>query len=142
MTEKNQQEKMAAERQVELFTHAFEKAKDNGGVWLDNKGRKAPGLYQKHLQVSPFNAIILGMHADQNNYKTNQYTLFSDAKKRGESVQTKEKAYLSYGTAGTSMSARIILMSGLAVPTTKPCQQSNSPTTRASVPVRFVHCSI
>ena len=51
MTEKNQQEKMAAERQVELFTHAFEKAKDNGGVWLDNKGRKAPGLYQKHLQV-------------------------------------------------------------------------------------------
>ena len=91
MTEKNQQEKMAAERQVELFTHAFEKAKDNGGVWLDNKGRKAPGLYQKHLQVSPFNALILGMHADQHNYKTNQYTLFSDAKKRGESVQTKEK---------------------------------------------------
>src|SRR5574344_485577 len=91
MTEKNQQEKMAAERQVELFTHAFEKAKDNGGVWLDNKGRKAPGLYQKHLQVSPFNAIILGMHADQHNYKTNQYTLFSEAKKRGESVQTKAK---------------------------------------------------
>lgn len=91
MTEKNQQEKMAAARQVELFTRAFEKAKDNGGVWLDNKGRKAPGLYQKQLQVSPFNAIILGMHADQHNYKTNQYTLFSEAKKRGESVQTKEK---------------------------------------------------
>lgn len=91
MTEKNQQEKMAAARQVELFTRAFEKAMDNGGVWLDNKGRKAPGLYQKHLQVSPFNAIILGMHADQHNYKTNQYTLFSEAKKRGESVQTKEK---------------------------------------------------
>lgn len=91
MTEKNQQEKMAAARQVELFTRAFEKAISNGGVWLDNKGRKAPGLYQKHLQVSPFNAIILGMHADQHNYKTNQYTLFSEAKKRGESVQTKEK---------------------------------------------------
>lgn len=91
MTEKNQQEKMAAARQVELFTRAFEKAVDNGGVWLDNKGRRAPGLYQKKLQVSPFNAIILGMHADQHNYKTNQYTLFSEAKKRGESVQTKEK---------------------------------------------------
>lgn len=91
MTEKNQQEKMAAARQVELFTRAFDKAKDNGGVWLDNKGRKAPGLYQKQLQVSPFNAIILGMHADLHNYKTNQYTLFSEAKKRGESVQTKEK---------------------------------------------------
>ena len=54
----------------------------------------------------------------------------------------RKKAYLSYGTAGTSMSARAILMTGLAVPTTKPCQQSNSPTTKASVPVRFVHCSI
>ena len=63
MTEKNQQEKMAAERQVELFTHAFEKAKDIGGVWLDNKGRKAPGLYQKHLQVSPFNALAVARKA-------------------------------------------------------------------------------
>lgn len=91
MTEKNQQEKMAAERQVELFTKVFEKAKENNGVWLDNNGRKAPGLYQKHLQVSAFNAIILGMHADQNGYKTNQYTLFSEAKKRGESVQSRER---------------------------------------------------
>ena len=91
MTEKNQQEKMAAERQVELFTKAFEKAKENNGIWLANDGRKAPALYQKHLQVSAFNAIVLGMHAAQNGYKTNQYTLFSEAKKRGESVQSKEK---------------------------------------------------
>ena len=91
MTEKNQQEKMAAERQVELFTKAFGKAKEDKGIWLDNTGRKAPGLYQKHLQVSAFNAIILGMHAAQNGYNTNQYTLFSEAKKRGESVQSKEK---------------------------------------------------
>lgn len=80
MTEKNQQEKMAAERQVELFTKAFGKAKEDNGIWLDNNGRKAPGLYQKHLQVSAFNAIILGMHADQNGYKTNQYTLFFGSK--------------------------------------------------------------
>ena len=91
MTEKNPQEKMAAERQVELFTQAFDKAKENGGIWLDNDGRKAPALYQKNLQVSPFNAIVLGMHTDQRGYKTNQYTLFSEAKKRGESVQSKEK---------------------------------------------------
>lgn len=91
MTEKNQQEKMAAERQVELFTNAFKKAKENNGIWLTNDGRKAPALYQKHLQVSAFNAIVLGMHAAQNDYKTNQYTLFSEAKKRGESVQSKEK---------------------------------------------------
>lgn len=40
MTEKNQQEKMAAERQVELFTKAFGKAKEDNGIWLDNNGRR------------------------------------------------------------------------------------------------------
>ena len=91
MTEKNQQEKSAAERQAELFSNAFDKAKENGGVWLDTDGRKRPAFYQKAVTISPFNAIVLGMHSDQKGYQTNQYTLFSDAKKRGESVQSKEK---------------------------------------------------
>lgn len=103
MEEKNQQEKMAVARQVELFENAFNKAKENGGIWLENDGRKAPRLYLKPLQISAFNAIILGMHSDQNGYKTNQYTLFSEAKKRGESVQTKEKECLSFGIIGMSM---------------------------------------
>ena len=64
MEEKNQQEKMAIVRQVELFENAFNKAKENGGMWLDNDGRKAPKLYLKPLQISAFNAIILGMHSD------------------------------------------------------------------------------
>lgn len=91
MTEKTQQEKAAMERQTSLFEKAFENAKQNGGVWLNNDGKKAPAFYQKGVQISPFNAIVLGLHSDQNNYKTNQYTLFSEAKKRGESVQSKEK---------------------------------------------------
>lgn len=41
MEEKNQQEKMAIVRQVELFENAFNKAKENGGMWLDNDGRCA-----------------------------------------------------------------------------------------------------
>ena len=91
MTEKTPQEKAAMERQTALFEQAFEKAKQNGGVWLNADGKKAPAFYQKGVQISPFNAVILGLHSDQNNYKTNQYTLFSEAKKRGESVQAKEK---------------------------------------------------
>ena len=91
MTEKTPQEKAAMERQTALFEQAFEKAKQNGGVWLNADGKKAPAFYQKGVQISPFNAIVLGLHSDQNNYKTNQYTLFSEAKKRGESVQSKEK---------------------------------------------------
>ena len=91
MTEKNEQEKMAAERQVELLSSALDKAVENGGVWLNSKGKTAPQFYKKNVTISPFNAIVLGLHSDQNGYKTNEYTLFSEAKKRGESVQTKEK---------------------------------------------------
>ena len=91
MTEKNEQEKMAAERQVELLSSALDKAVENGGVWLNSKGKTAPQFYKKSVTISPFNAIVLGLHSDQNGYKTNEYTLFSEAKKRGESVQTKEK---------------------------------------------------
>lgn len=136
MTEKNQQEKMAAERQVELFTKAFEKAKENNGIWLANDGRKAPALYQKHLQVSAFNAIILGMHAAQNGYKTNQYTLFSEAKKRGESVQSKEKEYHFFGTTGTNMSTNTTLRTKSAVPTTRFSLQTGKQTTKASEAVK------
>ena len=91
MTEKNTQEKMAAERQVELLSTALDRGVENGGVWLNSKGKTAPTLYKKNTTVSPFNAVILGLHSDQNGYKTNGYTLFSEAKKRGESVQSKEK---------------------------------------------------
>ena len=74
MTEKNQQEKNAAERQVALLVNAFDKAQENGGVWLNKDGKKAPSFYQKGVSISPFNAIILGLHSDQDNYKTNEYT--------------------------------------------------------------------
>ena len=96
MTEKNQQEKIAAERQVALLVNAFDKAQENGGVWLNKDGKKAPSFYQKGVSVSPFNAIILGLHSDQDNYKTNEYTLFSEAKKRGESVQSGQKGVPFY----------------------------------------------
>lgn len=67
MTEKTPQEKAAMERQTSLFEKAFENAKQNGGVWLNNDGKKAPAFYQKGVQISPFNAIVLGLHSDQNN---------------------------------------------------------------------------
>ena len=96
MTEKTLQEKAAMGRQIALFEKAFEKAKSNGGIWLETDGKSVPALYQKQLQISPFNSIVLGMHSDQHGYKTNLYTLFSEAKKRGESVQSNEKGVPFY----------------------------------------------
>lgn len=103
MEEKSQQEKMAVARQVELFENAFNKAKENGGIWLENDGRKAPRLYLKPLQISAFNAIILGMHSDQNGYKTNQYTLFQKQKNAVSPSKPKKRECLSFGIIGMSM---------------------------------------
>ena len=91
MTEKTQQEKQAAGQQVVLLADALETARTQGGVWLNPKGKAAPRFYPKGVSVSAFNAVILGLHSDKNGYKTNEYTLFSDAKKRGESVMSKER---------------------------------------------------
>ena len=91
MTEKNQHEQNAADRQVELLINALESAKKNGGVWLNPTGKTKPQFYPKGVTVSPFNSLTLALHSDQNQCKTNQYTLFSEAKKRGESVKGNEK---------------------------------------------------
>ena len=63
MTEKTPQEKAAMERLTTLFEQAFEKASKNGGIWLNAEGKKSPAFYQKGVQISPFNAVILGLHS-------------------------------------------------------------------------------
>ena len=50
MTEKTLQEKAAMGRQIALFEKAFEKAKSNGGIWLETDGKSVPALYQKQLE--------------------------------------------------------------------------------------------
>lgn len=59
MQEKTTQEKAAAERQIELLATAFEKAKENGGVWLNPDGKRAPLLHRKEIGISGFNALVL-----------------------------------------------------------------------------------
>ena len=90
MQEKNPQEKAAAEKQAELIINALERAKTNGGVWLNPQEKTAPRFYPRGVTVSAFNALTMALHSDENGYKTNEYTLFTEAKKRGESVQSKE----------------------------------------------------
>lgn len=90
MKQKNKQEQHAANRQVELLINALNGAAISGGYWLNASSRSLPRIYPKGPTVSPFNSLVLGMHADQNGYKTNLYTLFSDAKKRGEAIREHE----------------------------------------------------
>ncbi len=91
MKEKSPQEKNAAERQVSLITDALSKAADNKRVWLNEQGKQYPRFYPKGAAVSPFNALVMGLNSDKNEYATNLYTLFSEAKKRNEAVVAHER---------------------------------------------------
>ena len=91
MTDKTPQERNAAERQIELLIYALANAKNNDGVWLNATGKTAPRFYPKGATVSAFNSLTLALHSDKNGYDTNQYTLFNEARHRGESVLAKEK---------------------------------------------------
>ncbi|MBQ6178628.1 MAG: DUF1738 domain-containing protein [Bacteroidales bacterium] len=91
MTQKSQAEQNAEQRQKDLLEGALDKAREEGGVLLNASGKTAPALYPKESPVSAFNAIMLALHSDRGGYRTNQYTGFSGAKKRGEAVQSGEK---------------------------------------------------
>lgn len=90
MKEQNQQEQAAAKRQAALITEALERAR-NGGAFLNQDGKKAPAFYPKGTEVSSFNALMLALHSDSAGYRTNLYTLFSEARRNGASVETGER---------------------------------------------------
>ena len=44
---------MAAGRQINLLVEALDKAKTNGGVWLNPAGHPRPKMYPNGVNVSP-----------------------------------------------------------------------------------------
>lgn len=91
MKEKSQFEKNAADKQVELLSEALNGAVSAGGHWLNATGKEYPKFYPKGVAVSPFNALFMALHSDKTGSKTNLFTLYSEAKARGESVREHEK---------------------------------------------------
>ena len=91
MKEKSQFEKNAADKQVELLSGALNGAVSAGGHWLNATGKCYPKFYPAGVAVSPFNALFMALHSDKNGCKSNLFTLFSEAKARGESVKEHEK---------------------------------------------------
>ena len=91
MKEKSQFEKNAADKQVELLSEALNGAVSAGGHWLNATGKGYPKFYPKGVAVSPFNALFMALHSDKTGSKTNLFTLYSEAKARGESGREHEK---------------------------------------------------
>lgn len=88
---KTQAEQRAAERQVALLTAGLLAAKDRQGVWMNPDRKLYPSFYPKGPAISPFNAICLTLHSDQNSFRSNLYTTFHEAKNRNEGVKASER---------------------------------------------------
>lgn len=91
MAEENINKKTGAERQAEVLFAALERANKNGGTLL-NAGQKAmPMFYDKTLRITPVNALIMAMHSDNGEFKTNSYTMFNETHDRSEAVKKGQK---------------------------------------------------
>lgn len=91
MTPKNEYEAKAAEQQVQLLAEALSAAASGSGYWMNMSGRYYPRFYPKGPEISPFNALTLGLFSDRNGYKTGLYTFYPEAKMRNEPVKEGEK---------------------------------------------------
>lgn len=91
MAEENINKKTGAERQAEVLVATLERANKNGGTLL-NAGQKAmPQFYDKTLRITPVNALIMAMHSDNGEFKTNSYTMFNETHNRSEAVKKGQK---------------------------------------------------
>ena len=91
MAEENINKKTGAERQAQVLVAALERANKNGGTLL-NAGQKAmPQFYDKTLRITPVNALVMAMHSDSGEFKTNSYTMFNETHDRSEAVKKGQK---------------------------------------------------
>ena len=50
-----------------------------------------PQFYDKTLRITPVNALIMAMHSDNGEFKTNSYTMFNETHDRSEAVKKGQK---------------------------------------------------
>lgn len=91
MAEENINKKTGAERQAEVLVAALERAKKNGGTLLNAWQKAMPQFYDKTLRITPVNALIMAMHSDNGEFKTNSYTMFNETHDRSEAVKKGQK---------------------------------------------------
>lgn len=91
MAEENIHKKTGAERQAEVLVAALERANKNGGTLLNAWQKAMPQFYDKTLRITPVNALIMAMHSDNGEFKTNSYTMFNETHDRSEAVKKGQK---------------------------------------------------
>lgn len=91
MAEENINKKTGAERQAEVLVAALERANKNGGTLLNAWQKAMSQFYDKTLRITPVNALIMAMHSDNGEFKTNSYTMFNATHDRSEAVKKGQK---------------------------------------------------
>jgi antirestriction protein ArdC len=91
MAEEIINKKTGAERQAEVLVAALERANKNGGILLNAWQKAMPQFYDKTLRITPVNALIMAMHSDNGEFKTNSYTMFNETHDRSEAVKKGQK---------------------------------------------------
>ena len=91
MAEENINKKTGAERQVEVLVAALERANKNGGTLLNAWQKAMPQFYDKTLRITPVSALVMAMHSDSGEFKTNSYTMFNETHDRNEAVKKGQK---------------------------------------------------
>ena len=91
MAEENINKKTSAERQAEVLVATLERANKNGGTLLNAWQKAMPQFYDKTLRITPVNALIMAMHSDNGEFKTNSYTMFNETHDRSEAVKKGQK---------------------------------------------------
>ena len=91
MAEENINKKTGAERQAEVLVAALERANKNGGTLLNAWQKAMPQFYDKTLRITPVNALVMAMHSDNGEFKTNSYTMFNETHDRSEAVKKGQK---------------------------------------------------
>lgn len=142
MKEKSQIEKKAEEKQTELLSAALGGASNAGGHWLNVSGKGFPRLYPQGVSASPFNALFMALHSDNNGCKTNLFTLYSETKARGAAVREHEQGvpFLFYNW--TSMSTGTIRMKPSTVPPISNWTKSRRHSSRVSTTEKSARFSI
>lgn len=85
------EKKSGIERQSEVLIQALNKAAQNDGMLLNATYKLKPHFYNKDLRITPVNALLMAMHSDNGNYKSNAYTTFQHLQEQNAAIRKGQK---------------------------------------------------
>lgn len=83
--------KTGLERQKEVLIEALERAAKENGLFLNTNYKQQPHFYNKELQITPVNSLMMAMHSDNGNFKSNAYTTFQNLQANNAAIRRGQK---------------------------------------------------